>query len=245
MISRLGLAVAVAVLTALAVSGRADEALTRIVVAGHSFLGLVALAMNVMTRRRLQRSIERIRGATPEVADMPIEAPPIDVAGLIERIRPLAFDLAGAIDMPMERRRIRTWVLLESGGDTWVEIGYAGGPIAVFLSEVAARRLVETSFPTGATIDHPRLLAAPVVSSPSDALAAHREIVAGLGGSRRSVTTLDDYLVAERDQRAWTGGMRIREHLERVIEPSIRDWGVSVAVDVVAFAMLFGLRAPG
>jgi hypothetical protein len=237
-IGRLAIAAAVAALTVLAVSGRADEALTRTIVIGHSILSVVALATNVALRGRLRRTIDRIRSAMPQVAGGLIEAPPFDVAELIAGIRPLGFDLSGATDTTIDGPPIRTWVLLEEAGDTWVEVGRAGGPIAIFLSEVAGGRLVETSFPKGATIDDPRLLAAPVATDPGDALAAHRRILASLGGSRRRVATLDDYRAAELDQRTRTGGMRIRDHLERVVRPSIRDWAISVAVDAAAIVAL-------
>jgi hypothetical protein len=244
-IGRLALAVLVAVLTALAVAGRIDDGLTWTVVFGHSVVSVVSLVINVVSRRSLRRSIERIRSATPMVAGGLVEAPPLDVAALIAAIRALGFDLVAATDTSIGGRPIRTWVLLEPAGDTWIEMGLAGGPIAIFLSEMSGGRLVETSFPKGATIDDPRLLARPVATSPADALAAHRKTVAALGGSRRRVATVDDYLAAEGDQRTRTGGMRIRDHLERVVEPSIRDWAISVGVDAVAFVALFAVRAGG
>ncbi|HEV8546116.1 MAG TPA: hypothetical protein VGQ64_07465 [Candidatus Limnocylindrales bacterium] len=245
MIGRLALAVTVAILTALSVAGRIDEGLTWTIVFGHSIVGVVSLVVNVVSRRSLRRSIERIRSSTPVVAGGLVEAPPLDVATLIARIRQLGFDLAGATDTTIGGGPIRTWVMLEPTGETWIEIGTAGGPIAIFLSQVTDARLVETSFPTGATIDDPRLLAKPVATSPEDALAEHRKTVAGLGGSRRTVATLDDYLAVELDQRARTGGMRIQDYLDRVVEPSIRDWAISVAVDAVAFVALYAVRAGG
>lgn len=245
MIPRLAVAVLVAVLTVLAVAGRIDDGLTWTIVFGHSIVGVVSLVVNVVSRRSLRRSIERVRSATPIVAGGLVEAPPLDVAGLIARIRPLGFDLAGATDTTLGGDPIRTWVMLEASGETWIEIGTAGGPIAIFLAEVTGARLVETSFPAGATIEDPRLLAKPVATSPADALEEHRRTVAALGGSRRVVATLGDYLAVELDQRARTGGMRIQDYLDRVVEPSIRDWAISVAVDAVAFVALYAVRAGG
>jgi hypothetical protein len=146
--------------------------------------------------------------------------------------------MGGATDTTLGGPPIRTWVLLEPSGETWVEIGSAAQPMAIFLSESSGGRLIETSFPYGETIDDPKLRARPVATSPKDALETHREAVREAGGSRRSVVTLDDYLAAELDQRHQTGGMRIRAHLETNVEPAIRDWSISVAVDVLAFAAL-------
>jgi hypothetical protein len=242
---RIALAIAVAALAALAVAGRADAALTRTIVAGHAVIGVAALILNIVTRRRLRDAVTRVQTATPVVATGIVEAPQLDTADLIAAVRSLGFELAGATDTMLRDAPIRTWVLLEPSGETWVEVGHASVPIAIFLTVVSGDRLVETSFPRGATIDDPRLLAAPIATSPADALAAHRRIVASLGGGRRPVSTLDDYLVAEAEQRVRTGGMRIRDHLARVVEPSIRDWAISVAVDAVAMAALFWLRARG
>ena len=130
-------------------------------------------------------------------------------------------------------------ILLEPTGVTWVEIGMALKPMSIFLSEVGGGRLVETlTYPIGQPIDDPRLLVNIVASSPADAYAAHLDTVRSAGGSRREVRTIDDYLAAERDQRTRTGGMRIQAHLDNVIRPSIRDWSISLAIDVLSFALV-------
>ena len=49
---------------------------------------------------------------------------------------------------------------------------------------------------------------------------------------------MDDYLAAEASQRASNAGMRIREHIARVVEPSIRGFAVSVVVEVAAIVVL-------
>jgi hypothetical protein len=239
MIRRLGLAVVVAGLTALAVAGRADEGLTRLVLLSHSAMGVAALVLTVRSRDRLRRAMERARGATPVVATGLIEAPPLDVAQLMSEVRSLGFELAGATDTVLLDRPIRTWGLVEQSGEAWVEIGIGLRPMAIFLSEVAAGKLIETAYPEPVTaIDDPRLRARGVSTSAADALAEHRAAVAAAGGSRRHVATLDDYLAAERDQRERTGGMRIRAYLDSVIDPSIRDWTISVVVDAMAFLAL-------
>ena len=123
-------------------------------------------------------------------------------------------------------------------------MGYSNTPIAIFLSEARGGRFVETSYPRGATIDVPQLLAGPVGSSPADALATQRERLASLGGPGRSVVTMADYLAVEADQRASNGGMRIRQHLDRVVEPAIRDFAISLVIDTIALgALLVGARA--
>ena len=43
-----------------------------------------------------------------------------------------------------------------------------------------------------------------------------------------------DYLAFEADQRASNGGMRIRQHLDRVVEPAIRDFAISLVIDTIA-----------
>lgn len=238
MIARLALAAIVALLTALAVAGRTDEATVRIILFGHSALSLIALLLNVTGRRRLQSMIDRIREIAPMVATGLIEAPPVDVASLIAEVRRLGFEMGGATDTTLGGPPVRTWVLLEPSGEAWVEIGKAARPMAIFLSESSGGRLIETSYPYGETIDDPRLRARSVATGTTEALSAHREAVREAGGSRRAVVTLEDYLAAERDQRLQTGGMRIRSHLETSVEPAIRDWSISVAVDVLAFAAL-------
>jgi hypothetical protein len=49
---------------------------------------------------------------------------------------------------------------------------------------------------------------------------------------------MDDYLEAEAAQRASNGGLRIRQHLERVVGPSIRDFAISLVVDAAAAGAL-------
>lgn len=258
MIGRLVVALAVAGLTALAVTGRADDDPIRLVVAAHTFFGLVALVVLVLSRRRLLAALDRIRDARPVLATGLVEAPPTDVARLIAEVRGLGFELAGVTDTDLGGGPIRTWVLVEPTGETWVEVGKGLAPMAIFLSETPAGRQVETAYPTGEVIDEPALLAAPAGPTPEQALATHRaRLTAEIqraaaepaalepdepepdvpsGGWR--VTTTEEYVAWETRQRARTGGMRIAAHLRSAVEPGIRDWTISVLIDAACIAAL-------
>ncbi|HET9347193.1 MAG TPA: hypothetical protein VFO05_15990 [Candidatus Limnocylindrales bacterium] len=235
---RIGVAVAVAGVTAAFVAfGRVDSTVVTIL-AVHSFFGLVALLLNLYQRSRLRGMVDRVKSVAPVVATGLIEAPETDTARLISDVRRLGFAETFATDTSLGGPPIRTWILLEPTGATWVEIGRGMKPMSIFLSEVGGGRLVETTYPMGQPIDDPRLLVQIVSSSPADAYAAHLEAVRAAGSSRRDVRSMDDYLAVERDQRARTGGMRIQAHLDHVIGPSIRDWSISLAIDVLAFALV-------
>ena len=241
-IVRIALVLAVAGLTLMSVrSGRVDPAVV-IVVSASTAASIVALVSARASRRRLEGSIARVRAATPEVVEQSVEPPQDDVAEEMTRVRALGFDLAGATDTTFGQRTIRTWVLVEAAGETWVELGRTFIPIAIFLSDIGPR-FIETAFPTGEPIDEPRLLSQVVGTSEEHALAAHREAVAEAGGAVRHVRTIDDYLGAEADHRERTGGMRIAAYLERVVRPSILEWSVSLVVDVAALAVLLAVTA--
>lgn len=235
---RIGLAIVVAAVTATFVAlGRVDTTVVTILTI-HSFFGLVALILNLYQRYRLRGMVERVKAVAPVVATGMLGAPAADTGKLISDVRRLGFTDTFATDTTLGGPPIRTWVLLEPTGHTWVEIGMGLKPMSIFLSEVGGGRLVETTYPMGQPIDDPRLLVQIVSSSPADAYRAHIEAVRAAGGNRREVRTLDDYLDAERDQRARTGGMRIQAHLDNVIGPSIRDWSISLAIDVLSFGLV-------
>jgi hypothetical protein len=239
MILRLGLVLAIVIVTALALAGRVDPSTARLVVYGHAVFSVVALVASVLSRNRLRASLAVIKSVVPTVVRDPILTPPDNLVDTLGKVRALGFDLAGATDTTLHDKPIRTWILTEPSGDVWVEVGFAATPIAIFLAQAKRGRFVETAYPRGAAIDVPELLAGPVASSPGDALATQRQRLAAEGGPGRQVVTMDDYLAAEANQRASNGGLRIREHLARVVEPSIRDFAVSVVVDVVAIVVLF------
>jgi hypothetical protein len=242
---RLLLALAMAALTFLALSGRVELQLARNVVTLHAVLAIAALVLNLVNRHRLLAAIVTVQEAEPTLVEAATDPPPDDVAVLLSEIRALGFQFIALTDTSTAGHFIRTWILAEPSGETWVEVGLAGQPLAIFLSQVAHERLVETAFPSGATVDDPRLRARVVDTTVGDALTAQRATVAELGGSSRRVTSFDDYLAAERDQRRWTGGMRIRDHLRRVVRPAIRDWSISLAVDGVALVALLRVPAQG
>jgi hypothetical protein len=238
MILRPGLAIAVVVVTVLAVAGRVDPAIARAVAITLGMFSATALVLSIISRNRLRKSADLMKTTVPAVVGDPILMPPDNLATLIADVRALGFELMGATDTTLRDRPIRTWILTEAAGDVWVEAGFAATPIAIFLSHAKRGRFVETAYPRGATIDAPQLLAGPVASSPAEALATQRERLAAEGGPGRHVVTIDDYLSAEASQRASNAGMRIREHLTRVVEPSIRDFAISVVVSVVAIVVL-------
>lgn len=124
---------------------------------------------------------------------------------------------------------------------TWVELGFAGTPIAVFLSRSVDGRFLETSFPQGATIDHPNVFARPIQVSLEAALREHRAILddwASRAGAPLSVRTLEDYRHVETELRERTGGMRIAAYLERVVEPGLRHWTISAAIGLATLLTL-------
>jgi len=242
---RIGLAVLVAAGTVLYVAtGRGDSTLV-LVLTAHSLFSVVALITNLYQRRRLRGAIEQVRTAEPVVATGLVEAPDTNTGKLISEVRRLGFTDTFATDTPLAGSDIRTWILLEPAGETWVEIGMGITPMAIFLSEVEGGRLIETAYPHGESIDDPRLLAQVVRGDVRAALEAQRAAVKAAGGSRRAVRTIDDYRDAERDQRDRTGGMRIQAHLDSAIGPSIRDYAISATIDAAAFAFLFLTRPAG
>lgn len=235
---RLGILVAVVVVTILALIGRIDVATARLIVVVHAVLAFSALVLNVTARRRLVRALAEIQTAAPVAATDPILVPPPDAAGIIAAVRDLGFELAGATDTTLLGRSIRAWIMTRPAGDIWAEVGVSSAPKAIFLSKGRGGRFVETAYPFGSAIDVPELLAGPVKSSPADALATQEQRLAAEGGPGRSVITLDDYLDAEQDQRASNSGLRIRQHLDRDIGPSIRDFALSLVVDTIALGAL-------
>jgi hypothetical protein len=237
----LGLAAALAAVTALAIAaGQRNSTLLLIVTVGW-LVSFTAFGVAVFNRRRLTGLVERIKGVAPVVPSGLIAAPPIDLAPVLGDLRGLGFDVAGATDTTFAGTTVQTWILIEPSGEAWVESGVAGGPMAVFLSDAASGRFIETAFPKGELIDDPRLLSQVVGSSIADALTAHRAAVNAAGGSVRTVNSLEDYLAAEALHRERTGGMRIQAYLERVIRPATRDWGFASVVALVCMGLLLFL----
>lgn len=207
-------------------------------------LAIVAVALLFQRRANLQRTIAEIRRAESVVAAGLIEAPRADVAELIAELRRVGFEIAGATDTRVGRGApIRTWVLTDGGGraTTWVEVGIARTPIAIFLSRAADGRFLETSFPDGATIDVPYLLARPIGATVKEALGGHRATLdewTSRAGAPLVVRTLNEYRRVETELRERTGGMRIAAYIERAVEPGLRHWAISAIIGVVTFLAL-------
>lgn len=260
--------VLVGVLTSLAVIGRAEGEPIRVLVGLHAAFSVAALVFFVVNRRRLQTVLGDIGSAAPVVATGLVDAPSQGVAELLTAVRALGFELAGVTDTRIgSRSPIRTWVLVEPSGETWVEVGQARVPLAIFLSATPGGRQVETAFPTGEPIDEPGLIARSGAKTPSETLEQHRILLAAetqqeassaegdadridplgtppveagpLPATGWRVANLEEYLAWEVGQRARNGGMRIRAHIRRAIDPGIRASSISVIVDAACLVALW------
>jgi hypothetical protein len=200
---------------------------------------LVAL---VLRRRSMLGLVDTVRSAEAVVPSGILDAPDGDLADLIAEIRGHGFALVGGTDTSLRGGQpVRTWVMTEPAGTTWVEIGRAGGPLAVFLSQAGDGRFLETRAAEGEVIDHPDLLARAVPGDPADALAAHRTLLAEWierHGRARAVRTLDDFLAVEPVVRDRTGGLRILSYVEHVVNPSIRSWAIAAGIGLVTTVVL-------
>src|SRR5262245_23106162 len=167
---RLALILGVAALTVLSIrSNRVDTPILLLVI-GATAASIVGLVNGIISRRRLTDAADRMRAAAPCVVPEPIEPPQPDVAAEIETIRRLGFQLVGATDTVMQARSIRTWILTETSGDVWVEVGLTLMPMAIFLTDAADGRFVETAYPTGEPIDDADLFSEVVGSHEEEAL---------------------------------------------------------------------------
>lgn len=235
---RLALILGVAALAILSIrSGRVDAPIV-LLVSGATAASILGLVSGIVSRRRLNAAADAMKAVVPAVVPEPIEPPGPDLAAEIETIRRLGFQLVGATDTAVHGRAIRTWILTEPAGDVWVEVGLTIAPMAIFLSDGAGGRFIETAYPTGEPIDDADLFSEVVGSHEEEALAVHRSAVAQAGGAVRRVVTMDDYLAAEAEHRARTGGKRLRSYVDRVVQPSIRDWSIGLVVDLVALVAL-------
>ena len=232
-----GIAAVVAVLIGFAMPG---EIIGPMVAA--TVLAGVSLVLSLFRKQQLQRALARIHTAAPVVAEGLIQAPPLEVAQLIGELRRLGFEMIAVTDTRIGAGKpIRTWVMTGDPGTTWIEVGLGRAPMAVFLSQSQTGRFLETTARNGESIDNPKLLARGLTTTLDDALESHRTTLdqwQAASGPARVVLTLDDYLAAEADQRHLTGGMRIASFIERVVDPGIRSWLVSVAIGGAATAAL-------
>jgi hypothetical protein len=239
---------AVVALAAAIVDGRSFATVFPIVVTAASIATAEVIVL-LWRRSTLEGAAAQVRGAQSVLvtnADSPCD----DVAVLLGDMRRLGFELIAATDTVVGRRPpIRVWILAESAepATTWVEVTIARTPIAVFLSRAGDGRFLETSFPRGATIDEPALLAHPVETSLSDALGDHRAVLAELTsktGSPLVVRTFDDYRLVEAEMRERTGGMRITAYISHIVTPAIRRWAICAAIGVVGLWSLVLLPGP-
>ena len=210
-------------------------------------LACVVAALSIARKRRIEQLLGQIRSAVPEVATGLVDAPPDAIAGLIAELRPLGFAMIAVTDTRIGGGQpIRTWVMTGEPWTTWVEVGMAAVPMAIFLSQAQTGRLLETTARGALPIDHPRLLVQALDTTPALALDAHRATLEDWtrsSGPPRVVRTLDDYLAVEAEQRKLTGGMRMAAFLEHVVEPSIRTWTLTAAIAIVTLLVVLVLAA--
>lgn len=201
---------------------------------GAAIIAGVAAILSVARRRSLTAAMGRLRDAAPVRVGGLAAAPP-GVDRMLGELRGLGFDLIGATDTTIAGQEpIRTWIVSGEPWTTWAEIGAAGPGMAVFLSQDATGRFVETTSRGGEQIDLPPLLARTIDAGLAEVLAAHRATLDGwarVSGPPRTVRTMDDYEAADRELRRATAGMRIAAHIERVVTPGIRAW---IAAAIVA-----------
>lgn len=239
---------AVLILAAVA-GGAADRTTLSQVAVVATVMALIGVVVLLSRRAALQRALAEIRAAQAAVATGPIDPRRDDVVALVDELRRLGFELVGATDtMIGARSPIRTWVMTDGGwpGTTWVEVGLARTPIAIFLSRATDGRFLETVFPDGATIDHPNVFTRPIGTSVADALAGHRAVLAEWTsrlGPALTVRTLHDYRQVEPELRARTGGLLIASHLEGVVEPGLRRWGICAAIGLATVLTLVAITA--
>jgi len=208
-------------------------------------VAIVMVGFNVLRLRTLRRIVASVRSAAPSAPQGIAEAPSEGVARLIAQLRALGFREAGMIETRLQGTPpLLGWVFTSEPGTTWAEVGLSDSPIAVFLSQAADGRFLETTTAGGELIDHPALFARTIRGDVAAAHAAHLEALAGWEtrtGPARVVRTFADYLEAEAAQRELTGGLRIASFIERAVRPGIRSWAIAAIVAAVAAGVLWGL----
>lgn len=239
------LVVSVAAVVAVAADvARAVDILAPLI--GAAIVAGVAAALSVVRRRTLIAAMGRLRDAAPVRVSGLAAAPP-GVGRILGELYALGLVLIGATDTTIEGQEpIRTWVVTGAPWTTWVEVGAAADGMAIFLSQDATGRFLETTSRGGEEIDHPALLARTFDAGPADVLAAHRATLADwtrASGSPRTVRTMDEYEEAETELRHATAGMRIAAHIERVVTPGIRAWTAAAILAGAAAIVVVALPA--
>lgn len=251
-------AVAIVVLTALAVAGIAPRGIVVPLVLAYTTVSTVALIVMVRVRDRVRGFVAALAAVEVRTVDPALALVPPGVAQLTEELTGLGFRVVGVTDTVVAGRPdFRSWVLVESSGETWVEVGDAARGIAVVLSSTPGGRQVESAWPVGMRVDEPELLAAPASATLELTLADHRARLAAEQRAERvanvapldaarpdgwRVRTFEDYLAWEPIQRQRTGGLRLRTDLRRRIEPTIRLWALSTVVGIACGVVLAAAR---
>ena len=213
---------------------------------GAAIVAGAAAGLSVVRRRTLTAAMGRLRDAAPVLVAGLAAAPP-GVDRMLGELRSLGLDLIGATDTTIAGQEpIRTWVVTGEPWTTWAEVGAAGAGMAVFLSQGATGRFLETTSRGGEQIDRPTLLARTIDAGPAEVLAAHRATLeewTRASGPPRTVRTMDDYEAAETELRRTTAGMRIAAHIERVVTPGIRAWTAAAILAGLAAILVVALPA--
>ncbi len=234
-----------AAIVGLAIAGEARPFSLAPFLVGPAVVAVAGAALGFFRLRSLEATIGTLRAAVPMVPTGLVEAPTEKVATLLGGLRGLGFEVAGATDTSLGGGPpIRTWALAGEPGTTWVEVGMAAVPMAVFLSRGGDGRFLETTASHGETIDHPSLYATCVEADPPTALATHRRTLAeweSRTGPALVVRTFDDYLAVEAELRDRTAGLRIVAFVERVVKPGLRAWAVAAVIAAAGVAVLWGL----
>ena len=213
---------------------------------GAAVVAGAAAVLSVLRRRTLTAAMGRLRDASP-VLVTGLAAAPRGVDRILGELRGLGLDLIGATDTTIAgQETIRTWIVAGEPWTTWAEVGAAGDGMAVFLSQDAAGRFLETTSRGGEQIDRPALLARTIDAGLAEVLATHRatlEAWTRASGPPRTVRTVAEYEDAETEQRRTTAGMRIAAHIERVVTPGIRAWTAAAILAGGAAILVVALPA--
>jgi hypothetical protein len=167
------------------------------------------------------RIIQIYRGVSDRrLADGSAMAPPAPpaVALMAERLGRLGFERIGerTLVLPGEKRRFE-WNLVDRDTTTYVAIvpttPSLGGVLLACYSAFGDGAFVQTTWPRGATINRPDLLASTVATSPEDTLAMHVRNVAEfsrLHGQPLANRSMADLLARDATYRTRHGGVTLR-----------------------------------
>jgi hypothetical protein len=173
-------------------------------------------------------------------------SPPPAVAALATRLHDLGFRRIGerSTVLPGDKRRFE-WDMVDELTTTYVSLGAAGpslgGVLMICYSAFADGAFVDTSYPSGATVQREDFYAAPGGSTPEEAVAEHRRRVA-LFSSRHGPAlpngSMADLLVRDDTYRRRHGGITLRTRVYRFV-------GLTALVTLAAAIQLVRIIAPG